>query len=283
MAAEPGGAAARIARAATWSYGILTAWGLLGLLLVGRAMPGVPPEVQQRAMAWGMLWVGQLTLWSGFLAAVAALAVHVGRGRALRAAAGVVGASLALELVGAKTGFPFGEHGYGTELGLRVLGLIPLVIPLSWFLMLYACTALALRLGLRWPATLAAVTAGMLAWDVLMEPAMSRAYPFWQWRAGAGVWYGMPLANLLTWVVWVPVIGSILRWLAGEGVAALARDRTAVALYVLTAITPLALAVRYQLWAAVLLGGGAMVAFLALPLARSWRAADAATAGASAA
>src|SRR5437870_3167852 len=42
-------------------------------------------------------------------------------------------ASLAAELVGTGTGWPFGSYTYGDALGSKVLERVPIAIPLSWF------------------------------------------------------------------------------------------------------------------------------------------------------
>jgi putative membrane protein len=214
--------------------------------------------------AFGMKYFGALMIYVGFGAALFGLADAVGLKRGALGAGLVVLLTLAVELVGARTGFPFGEHGYGGQLGWLVLGLVPFVIPLSWYLMLYASLGIALRFRRGPLATLLLTALGLFAWDVLMEPAMSAAYPFWMWRA-SGVYYGMPLANWLSWLVIGPVITLALRAAAGPGLKRLADDDLPAVVYVLTGVLPLALALEYALWPAAAIGGGAMLLFLVAP------------------
>ncbi len=39
----------------------------------------------------------------------------------------------------------------------------------------------------------------MVLWDVALDPAMSRAFPFWTYGT-EGVYFGMPLSNWLGWL-----------------------------------------------------------------------------------
>jgi len=262
-----GGAPLR--RAAVWCalvYALFTFMSIGAFhFMVGKPVPeGRDAGLWMAGYAFGMKHFGALMIYVGFGAAMFGLANVVGFRRGLRSAALVVALTLGVELLGAKTGFPFGDHGYGGQLGWLVLGLVPFVIPLSWFLMLYASLGIALRFR-RGPLTTLALTAlGLFAWDVLMEPAMGAAYPFWMWRS-SGVYYGMPLANWLSWLVIGPVITLALRAAAGPGLERLAEDRLPGVVYVLTGVLPLALALEYALWPAAAIGGGAMLLFLLAP------------------
>ena len=69
---------------------------------------------------------------------------YAGR-RWLAAFATLYAISLAAELLGTSLGIPFGEYSYTPLLGIKWFGLVPLVIPLSWFFMALPSYALALR------------------------------------------------------------------------------------------------------------------------------------------
>ena len=262
-----GGSALR--RAAVWcalAYAVFTLMSIGAFhFMVGKPVPdGFDASAWARGYAFGMKYFGALIIYVGFGAALFGLADAVGLRRGVLGAAAVVALTLAVELVGARTGFPFGDHGYGGQLGWLVLGLVPFVIPLSWFLMLYASLGIALRFRRGPVATLVLTALGLFAWDVLMEPAMSAAYPFWMWRS-TGVYYGMPLANWLSWLVIGPVITLALRRVAGPGLERLASDVLPPVVYVLTGLLPLALALEYGLWPAAAIGGGAMLLYLVAP------------------
>jgi putative membrane protein len=270
-----GGAVRRGAVWCTLAYAVFTLMSIGAFhYMVGKPVPdGMDAGAWARGYAFGMKYFGALMIYVGFGAAMLGLADVVGLRRGVLGAAVVVALTLAVELLGARTGFPFGDHGYGGQLGWLVLGLVPFVIPLSWFLMLYASLGIALRFRRGPVATLVLTALGLFAWDVLMEPAMSAAYPFWVWRS-TGVYYGMPLANWLSWLVIGPVITLALRRVAGPGLARLADDALPPVVYSLTGLLPLALALEYALWPAAVVGGGAMLLFLVAPrIGHAWRTA----------
>jgi putative membrane protein len=254
----------RAAWIATIAYTVLTLISIGAFFaMVGRPMPATADAtLWQAGYQFGMKYFGAGIIWCGFLAALCTLAAHVGGARALRAALAVCAITLVVELVGAETGFPFGEHGYGNELGWKVLGLIPHVIPLSWFHMLIASLGLAFRFRARPGVTLLIAALGLFAWDVLMEPGMSAAYPFWYWREG-GLWYGMPLANWTSWMMIGPVIAYAAVRFSGPALQRLADDPLPAVLYATTGLLPFALALRFGLWPAAVVGGLAMAVFVA--------------------
>ncbi len=106
--------------------------------------------------------------------------------------------SLGMELLGTKTGFPFSGYQYTNLLGYRIAGLVPTLIPLSWFMMAFPCYVLARRMAsgkiMHW--ILGALI--LSAWDLTLDPAMSDLTKYWIWD-NSGPYYGMPLINLVGW------------------------------------------------------------------------------------
>jgi putative membrane protein len=235
-------------------------------LIVDRPIPaGFDPKLWATAYAIGMAWTGPLYIVTGFLAALAGFGAVAGRRSALLVAAAVIVASLAVELLGTSTGLPFGAYGYGDQLGLKVAGLVPVVIPLSWFLMLYASLGIGARLTSS-PGKLIVLGAlGLVAWDVLMDPTMSAVFPFWSWHTG-GVYYGMPLVNWFGWFVTGLLLAFLAVRLDLRAIQALRDERLPVVLYILNGLFPLALAFKAGLIGVILVGGAAMTWFVALPL-----------------
>lgn len=234
-------------------------------LIVDKPPPSwAPPRVWSTAYALGMAWTGPLYIATGFAAALAGWMAAVGARRGLVSGAIVVGLALVAELVGVTTGFPFGEYGYGTTLGPRVLGIVPVVIPLSWFCMLYASLAIAAWAGAgpRGACVLGAL--GLVAWDVLMDPAMSAAFPFWSWHQG-GEYHGMPLVNWAGWMGTGLVLAAAALRYTGDSWRAVGSSRLPLVLYALNGLFPFALALQRGLVDAALVGGAAMLVFAALP------------------
>jgi uncharacterized membrane protein len=152
--------------------------------------------------------------------------------------------SLASELLGTSTGFPFGHYAYLSGLGYKVAGLVPFTIPLSWFYLGFSAYLLAysgLRAGLnRWRLgdfslrLLAVVTGSILltAWDLVLDPAMSQApFPFWEFQE-VGEFFGMPYRNLVGWVGTGMVFMGVAALLGRKEPLGLNRGQLAVPLVV---------------------------------------------------
>lgn len=115
--------------------------------------------------------------------------------------------SWCFEAVGIATGLVYGPYHYGTQLGAK-LGSVPVIIPLAWFMMVYASWVVARLLlhGTRDPSspfgTAARVVISAMAmttWDTVMDPgkALSGA---WTWEEG-GIYFGVPVHNFLGWLM----------------------------------------------------------------------------------
>lgn len=188
----------------------------------------------------------------------------------------VYGVSLGSELLGTAYGVPFGPYAYTELLGAKWLGLVPVLIPLSWFFMAvpaYGLAARALGFGGRRPlgravreATSHAGAGGriflgsllLLAWDLTLDPAMSGATRYWVWGE-AGPYYGMPWMNLFGWYVTGVVLMAVLEW---SGARSWLSGSTGwlMAFYGANLILPLGMTLAAGMWGAavamaVVLGG----------------------------
>jgi putative membrane protein len=127
--------------------------------------------------------------------------------------------SLASELLGTTYGIPFGAYSYSAVLKPMWLDRVPVGIPLSWFYMTLPSYAIASRM-LRNRGS-AAIRIGLasfilLAWDLALDPAMSSATKYWEWKE-TGPYYGMPLLNLFGWYVTGIVLMSALAATKSDG------------------------------------------------------------------
>lgn len=190
--------------------------------------------------------------------AVVAEAVLRDRTSGLWAFGSIYLVSLVSELLGTTYGLPFGAYSYTTLLGAKWFDRVPFLIPLSWFTMSWACWVIARQRR----AGLAAVlfgTALLVAWDLLLDPAMSKVTSYWIWGE-SGSYYGMPWINLLGWGVTGLVLFIMLAILAP---APRSQVRFAVSVYVINFALPLGFCVMNQYWLAVLAGlSSVAVAFL---------------------
>jgi putative membrane protein len=112
--------------------------------------------------------------------------------------------SLLFESVGVATGWVYGPYHYTDKLGPKFLGLVPLLIPVAWFMMTYPSYVIArhlvpvLRKGWIWRLLVAALGGLiMTAWDLAMDPMMV-AGGHWVWEQ-PGAYFGIPLQNYWGW------------------------------------------------------------------------------------
>lgn len=231
-------------------------FGLAGLLIV---MPhlgsiltlaaGIQPDLAvtiQQLFQWSMSGGGVANILFG----AAAVALHayrtLGLGNLLGFMIPAVSLSLGSELLGTRTGFPFGHYAYLNGLGYKVAGLVPFTIPLSWFYLGLSAYLLAvaglnahssLRPGTYWSMRVAAIFLGALlltSWDFVLDPAMSQtAAPFWEWRQ-PGAFFGMPYQNFAGWLGTGALFMAIADLFWGKNPKVLSRSelRLPLAIYV---------------------------------------------------
>jgi putative membrane protein len=185
------------------------------------------------------------------------------RGAGLVAASGALG--FAAELVGVRTGRPFGHYRYGDGLGPKVGG-VPLLAGAAWAMMARPAWVAAGLIDAR-PAARVPLAAGALtAWDVFLDPRMA-ADGYWTWPEG-GRYEGIPASNFLGWLA--TGAGVFAVWAALDREAPdRTRDGGALALYTWTWLgETFANAVFFRRPVVAAAGGAAMGAFAVPALAR---------------
>jgi uncharacterized membrane protein len=243
----------RWSRAGLWALCAFTAFTLAGYATFG-LHPTLLTRLPQVAGLYGVAFrffaVGHVLVSGAVL--VLFLSLHAGR-RWLPAFAALYGISLTSELLGTSLGIPFGEYSYTPLLGIKWFGLVPLVIPLSWFFMALPSYALALR-ALPEPGAagrrvlLASLV--LVSWDLALDPAMSHATRYWEWGE-AGPYYGMPLLNLLGWYVTGLLLMGALAALRSEAWIRPLPHRWLGGYYLANLALPLGMSVAAGLWGAV--------------------------------
>lgn len=126
----------------------------------------------------------------------------------------------AVELLGAKTGFPFGAYAYTDRFG-PVVGVLPWAIPLAWWVVLYPLLLLTMTLArekllTRWLIAPAAAL-GAVAVDVTLEPVATLVRGYWVWE-GPGAYYGVPTQNFVAWFVTSLIILGPIQYFVGRTV-----------------------------------------------------------------
>jgi putative membrane protein len=122
--------------------------------------------------------------------------------RALVPLAVLVAYTYAIELVGVRTGWPYGAFEYGVRLGPMV-GEVPLALPLFFVPLVLNAYLLALlvlreRAARVLPRLLGAIAA-VVAVDLVLDPA-AVAVGFWTYLP-PGPYYGVPVSNYRGWLL----------------------------------------------------------------------------------
>jgi uncharacterized membrane protein len=125
--------------------------------------------------------------------------------------------SLLFESLGVATGKVYGPYYYTDKLGYKFLGLVPLIIPVAWFMMTYPAYVIARRLtplaGNLWVWRVMVAAVGgliMTAWDLTIDPMMVEA-GHWVWEQ-PGAYFGIPLQNYWGW--WLTIFVAFFLFLS---------------------------------------------------------------------
>lgn len=119
--------------------------------------------------------------------------------------------SLIFEEVGVATGAIYGPYHYTDVLGLKI-GLVPILIPIAWFTMIYPSYVIANLITdgepigsrgsfgrIAWLALISGMV--MTAWDVMVDPILSHPkIQAWVWDR-PGSYFGIPIQNYVGWML----------------------------------------------------------------------------------
>ena len=131
--------------------------------------------------------------------------------RALAFAGLTLAVSFVAEYAGVKTGLVFGPYHYTNVLAPLLLGTVPLVIPVAYFMAIWPSYLMANYLirgrptG-KHPGLMSLLCASLLtalvmsAWDLTMDPVMVGEVKAWVWENG-GPYFGIPFRNYVGWVL----------------------------------------------------------------------------------
>jgi uncharacterized membrane protein len=114
-----------------------------------------------------------------------------------------------------------GAYYYTDVLGPKI-GDVPVIIPISWFMMIYPCYTIANLLVDGRPVTtargwlqllwLSMITAVVeTAWDLSLDPFMTGKMKAWVWADG-GPYFGIPFQNYFGWVQVTLIVMVIYRF-----------------------------------------------------------------------
>lgn len=167
--------------------------------------------------AYAVMWiggVGHYALYSGprhlqpldapwaasvFLTLAGLLVIVTARGSDL---IGLLAAALfgfAAEIIGVRYGFIFGPYRYTEVLQPQILD-APLVMMISWMVLVAYCRQMLIALKLPRLIEAALAALWMTAIDLVIDPLAANQLGYWRW-AQPGAYYGIPLQNFVGWFV----------------------------------------------------------------------------------
>ena len=248
------------------SYGLWLLYGFTAVSVLGFAVFGAHPEnlknlspaaISVYAVSFRFFALGQVFL-AG--AVIIGFLVRNAGSKWIPAFIALYAISLTSELMGTGYGIPFGAYSYSAVLRPMWLDRVPIGIPLSWFYM--AIPAYAISLNLL-PATTTAIRRIILAsfilmaWDLALDPAMSKATRYWEWGE-TGPYYGMPLLNLFGWyVTGVALMSALVALRAEEWISKLS-VRWLIGFYAANVLLAVGMSVAAGLWLVLVLTTAAL-------------------------
>lgn len=105
-----------------------------------------------------------------------------------------------IELIGLKTGWPFGTYEYDPTLGPQLFD-VPLVVPFAWAMIAHPILCAARRVAGNWVFLYGGF--GLMAYDLFLDPQMVTAGR-WKWEVtGSHVPFTpeVPLSNAFGWLL----------------------------------------------------------------------------------
>ena len=179
------------------------------------------------------------------------------------------GIGFLVELLGTRTGLPFGDYRYADSLGPTLSG-VPVVIPLAWAMMSYPALLAARRLVRGSLLTPVVGAVALASWDLFLDPQMV-GEGAWTWSLQqtpvlVGI-RNVPLQNFVAWLLVALVLMLLLDRLprrrgdggTGDGVPAL--------MYLWTYVSSVLLNAVFLHRPGVALWGGIVMGLVAIPYA----------------
>ena len=107
--------------------------------------------------------------------------------------------ALGVEILGSKTGWPFGTYSYDDSLGFKIAG-VPVIVPFAWIMMAHPVLIAARKTIPSWAFLYGG--AGLMVWDLFLDPQMVSVGK-WTWDVvGPHVPFQpeIPLSNAAGWL-----------------------------------------------------------------------------------
>ena len=117
----------------------------------------------------------------------------------------VVVCAYGVELLGSRTGFPFGNYHYTGNFGPLIEG-VPLTIPLAWHVVVTNALFVVRAVAPYLSRMVEALVVGFLcmAYDFILEPFATTVKHYWNWEGNT-----VPPLNYLAWLL----VSALLVWI----------------------------------------------------------------------
>ncbi len=191
---------------------------------------GLSPPAQVFLVAWVLTMIsipilrriwGEKVLIKGIMASVLLQAATVvaivapawGAETTVRTVLIVLVLTWAVELVGSRTGFPFGHYAYTTRLQPQLVH-VPVLIPVAWLMMLPPAWAVGAAIhATTGMGYVLAATLAFTVWDLFLDPQMVN-WKLWIWseRNQGPRYFGIPWINYAGWFA----ASALITWTAAR-------------------------------------------------------------------
>jgi uncharacterized membrane protein len=179
------------------------------------------------------------------------------------------GIGLLAEVLGTRSGLPFGTYSYATTLGPEVAG-VPVVIPLAWAMMSYPALLVGRRLVTGPLLTPVVAAVALASWDLFLDPQMV-GEGHWHWTlSGTPVLVGItnvPLQNFVGWLLVSLVLMLLLDRLPRRRADGAEGDGVPALMYLWTYVAGVLLNAVFLHRPGVALWGGIVMGLVAIPYA----------------
>jgi len=199
--------------------------------------------------------------------------------RSVVAALAIVVVTFLMEIVGSKTGFPFGEYDYTGALTPQLFG-VPIIVAFAWAgITLTVHGALRdMRIGRgsvdsgwqRNVGRVALMACAITAWDAFLDPQMV-GEGYWQWQPASPAYRGIPLVNYLGWLLTASITSAIAVAVCGRPNNDRASELPRITYATLAVLSTIGFAVFFDDMVVAVGGGVAMGIFVWLSYASRTR------------
>jgi putative membrane protein len=179
---------------------LFAVWYAVGLVLLGTSW--IPAQIADASRVWGDVVFLLLAAAVTFLHSA-----HLCGARAtVKITIIILAVSACAEIIGAVTGYPFGRYHYTENLGPKIFGIMPAIIPFCWLTIVlnsFWVSYFIFQEELADPSVKFSmiVTGAFLAvvTDLNLEPVASMVKLYWIWLDGGAGYYGIPGINFFGW------------------------------------------------------------------------------------